>query len=287
MITIFQAVVIGLVQGITELFPISSLGHSVILPRLLGWNIHQNDTYYLTFLVATHLATAIVLLLFFWKDWVEITKGLMRSFVARRIDPKDTYAKLGWLLVVGTVPAGIIGLLFEQTLRKAFASAQIAAGFLIVNGIILLLAEKLRNKHENERHTASQSDKQMAKLSWAQSVAIGIAQSAALLPGISRSGSAMAGGLLAGLNNEDAARFSFLLATPIIAAAAVLKLPDLLNPSMSSMRTAVVFGALAAALSAFLSVKFLVQYFQTKKLTPFALYCMGAGVILSAYFLLK
>src|SRR6266702_3780139 len=137
MISILQAVVIGLVQGLTELFPISSLGHSVIIPSLLGCNIHQNDPYFLTFLVATHLATAIVLLGFFWRDWVGIVKGLARSFAAREIRADDTQAKLGWLLVLASVPAGILGLLFEEPLRSLFASARIAAGFLIVNGVIL------------------------------------------------------------------------------------------------------------------------------------------------------
>ena len=112
-----QAIVLGLLQGVSELFPISSLGHSVILPQLLGWNIHQNDPYFITFLVATHLATALVLLGFFWRDWVRIVKGLGRSLRDRGIDPADTDAKLAWLLIIGTIPAGILGLLLENKLR--------------------------------------------------------------------------------------------------------------------------------------------------------------------------
>lgn len=281
MISIFQAIIIGLAQGFTELFPVSSLGHSVIIPQLLGWNIHQNDSYFLTFLVATHLATAIVLFIFFWQDWVKIFQGLVRSFVAREIKATDTYAKLGWLLVVATVPAGIIGLLFEQSLRKVFASAKIAASFLILNGIILFMAERLRKRANTRRRreTQNQSDTNIAKLRWSQAVGIGAAQAGALLPGISRSGSSMAGGLLAGLNNEDAARFSFLLATPVIGAAALLKLPELFNASAAPLRGAIVAGAICAAITAFLSVRFLVKYFQTKTLTPFAVYCLGGGIV--------
>lgn len=286
MISILQAVVIGLVQGLTELFPISSLGHSVILPRLLGWNIHQNDSYYLTFLVATHLATATVLLLFFWKEWLEIFKGLGRSFAARRIDENDTYAKLGWLLVVGSVPVGILGLLLDQALRSAFASAQFAAAFLIINGLILFVAEQVRKRHDG-KHKKKENAHELARLKWSHVVGIGFAQSAALLPGISRSGSAMAGGLLAGLNNENAARFSFLLATPAIGGAALLKMPELFTTSLAPMREAIIIGAIAAGLSAFLSVKFLMRYFQTRTLTPFAIYCFVAGVILSVYFLVR
>ena len=136
-----RAIILGALQGVTELFPISSLGHAVILPQLFGWNIHQNDPYYITFLVATHFATALVLLGFFWRDWVRIVKGLGRSLRAREIAPDDADAKLGWLLVVGTIPAGILGLLLEHKLRHVFASAQSAAIFLTVNGLILFAAE--------------------------------------------------------------------------------------------------------------------------------------------------
>src|SRR6184192_1115395 len=134
LISYWQAIVLGLLQGVSELFPVSSLGHSVILPQLLGWNIHQNDPYFITFLVATHLATALVLLGFFWRDWVRIVKGLGRSLRDRGIDPADTDAKLAWLLIVGTIPAGILGLLLEHKLRGVFASAASASAFLIVNG---------------------------------------------------------------------------------------------------------------------------------------------------------
>jgi len=288
MLSILQAIILGLIQGFTELFPISSLGHSVIIPNLLGWNIHQSDGAFLTFLIATHLATATVLFLFFWKDWVLIFKGLGRSLAARKIEQNDTYAKLGWLLVVGTVPAGIIGLLFEKPIRELLASAQLAALFLIINGGVLLTAEKLRKQSRTRRTAISErSDQNIARLTWSRAVAVGTAQAAALFPGISRSGSSMAGGLLVGLNNEDAARFSFLLATPIIGAAALVKLPKLLSPVYSSMRPAIIIGSLCSAIAAYISVRFLVKFFETNTLKPFAYYCLIAGSIVSLYFLIR
>ena len=237
MITIFQAIILGLIQGAMELFPISSLGHSVIIPKLLGWNISQNDPFFLTFLVATHLATALVLFYFFWAEWKRIFGGLARSFKARQVSSSDTYAKLGWLLVVGTIPAGILGLIFQDSIRNLLNSAAEAAFFLMVNGLILLLAEALRrNRKSAAGQTPLQSDEHVARLKWFSAVKVGTAQAAALIPGISRSGSSMAGGLLAGLDNEAAARFSFLLATPIIGAAAVLKIPELFNSANSDLR---------------------------------------------------
>ena len=284
-ISIVQAVIRGLVQGLTELFPISILGHSVVIPRLLGWDIDQAAPSYLTLLVAMHLATAIVLVGFFWREWLAIVRGLVRSFLARRVDEHDTYAKLGWLLVVGTIPVGLLGLLFQDVVSKLFASARIAAAMLVINGLVLFAAERLRRKRENTPHSRLQSNAQIAHLSWVQAVGIGLSQAAALSPGISRSGSSMAGGLLAGLDNENAARFSFLLATPVIGAAALLKLPELFTPEAEPMRTAIIAGALCAGVAAFVSVKFLLRYFQTRTLTPFAVYCVVIGLSLSGYFL--
>ena len=286
MLSIFQAVILGLIQGFTELFPISSLGHSVIIPSLIGWNIHQGDGAFLTFLVATHLATATVLFLFFWKDWILILKGLFRSLYSRKIDHSDTYAKLGWLLVIGTIPAGILGLLFEQSVRSLLASAQTAALFLIINGFVLLAAESLR-KNRSTTSKDEQSDKNIAKLTWSKSVAVGSAQAAALFPGISRSGSSMAGGLLVGLNNEDAARFSFLLATPIIGAAALLKLPQLFSSEYTTMRPAIFLGSLCSAFGAYVSVKFLLRFFKTNTLKPFAIYCLVAGSVATLFLLFR
>jgi undecaprenyl-diphosphatase len=280
-----QAILLGLLQGFAELFPISSLGHSVIVPQLLGWNIHQNDAYFITFLVATHLATALVLLGFFWRDWVRIVKGLWRSLRERQIAPDNTDAKLGWLLVVATIPAGILGLLFETALRDVFASGRSASFFLILNGIMLYGAERLRRRApEAVSSNNEESDRRIARLlRFVHSVFIGAAQALALIPGFSRSGASMSGGLLVGLNNEDSARFAFLLATPIIGAAAVLKLPDFLGSTGNGVRGPALAASLCAAATAYLSVRFLVRYFETNTLTPFAIYCVVAGAASLAY----
>ena len=280
-----QAILLGLLQGFAELFPISSLGHSVIVPQLLGWNIHQNDAYFITFLVATHLATALVLLGFFWRDWVRIVKGLWRSLRERQIAPDNTDAKLGWLLVVATIPAGILGLLFETALRDVFASGRSASFFLILNGIMLYGAERLRRRApEAVSSNNEESDRRIARLlRFVHSVFIGAAQALALIPGFSRSGASMSGGLLVGLNNEDSARFAFLLATPIIGAAAVLKLPDFLGSTGNGVRGPALAASLCAAATAYLSVRFLVRYFETNTLTPFAIYCVIAGAASLAY----
>ncbi len=289
MISYFQAIILGLLQGFSELFPISSLGHSVILPRLVGWDIRQNDEFFITFLVATHLATALVLLGFFWRDWVRIIKGLGRSLRDRGIAPDDRDAKLGWLLIVGTIPVGILGLLLEHPLRDVFASAQSASIFLALNGLLLYGAERLRRRASSavavSAVVAGEPDARIAeKLTFKSAVFVGTAQALALIPGISRSGATMGAGLLAGLSNEDAARYSFLLATPIIGAAAVLKLPDLFGATGDGLRGQALVGALCSAVTAYIAVKFLMRFFETNKLTPFALYCGLAGVAASIYF---
>jgi undecaprenyl-diphosphatase len=287
MLSVAQAIILGLIQGFTELFPISSLGHSVIIPGLFSWHIHQDDPYFVTFLVATHVATAVVLFIFFWDDWMKILAGLWRTIKTRSIAPGDTYARLGWLLVVGSIPAGILGLALDKPLRTVFGSPQIAAMFLVFNGFMLYGAERLRKRGRNRPQTAEQSDQKVASLSIKRAIGIGTAQAGALLPGISRSGASMAGGLLSGLNNEQAARFSFLLATPIIGAAALLKLPKLADSSMSSEHGAFLAGAICAAISAYFSVKFLVKYFETRTLTPFAYYCIFGGILYSFLLLTK
>jgi len=279
-ITYFQSVVLGLLQGVAELFPISSLGHSVILPSLLGWNIHQNKPYFLTFLVAVHLATALVLLGFFWSDWVRIIKGLGRSLRDREIADSD--AKLGWLLILGTIPAGILGLLLQDSLRKLFASPEYASVFLALNGLMLFGAEALRRRAPV---VAEDDDERIAKtVGWWQASTVGAAQAIALIPGFSRSGAAMGGGLLVGLSHKDAARFAFLLATPIILAAAVLKLPDLAGSQGNGVRGPALVGALCSALTAYLAVRFLMKYFETRTLIPFAVYCLCAGTACAVYF---
>jgi undecaprenyl-diphosphatase len=283
-ISYLQAIILGLVQGIAEPFPISSLGHGVVLPQLFGWNIHQNDDYFLAFLVATHCATAIVLFFFFFDDWMRIFHGLGRSLRDREIGAADSDARLGWVIIMGTIPAGLLGLLLEHPLRTLFASAQTAAAFLIVNGILLLLFERLRRRPPRPDDYLGDSDPRIAKMSFKQALAIGGAQAAALIPGISRSGITMGGGLLTGLSNEDAARYAFLLATPIIGAAGVLKLPELMGSAGAGVRGQALVGALAAALTTYLAVKFLLKYFETNRLTPFGIYCIGMGLFCTLVF---
>ncbi len=280
-ISFLQATVLGLLQGIAEPFPISSLGHAVIAPQLFGWNIHQNDPFFLSFLVAIHCATALVLLLFFWRDWQRIFAGLGRSIAQRRIGAEDDDARLGWLLVIGTIPAALIGVVLEEPLRSLFASAQIAALFLIVNGVLLLVFERYRRRSPRPGDYLGDGDARIAKIGLRRAFAIGCAQVGALIPGISRSGITMGGGLLSGLSNEDAARYAFLLATPIIGAAGVLKLPELIGPAGNGVRAQALVGALAAALSTYLAVRFLMRFFETQRLTPFGIYCIIAGVTYS------
>jgi undecaprenyl-diphosphatase len=284
-ITYFQAIVLGLLQGVAELFPISSLGQSVILPQLLGWNIHQDDPYFIAFLVATHLATAIVLLVFFGRDWVRILSGMWRSLVEREIAADNPEGRLGWLVVVATIPAGILGLLLQDKLQAVFASARSAAFFLILNGFMLYGAELLRRRAPGVPEDDPNEDERIVRrTTWRKSIGVGAAQALALIPGFSRSGASMGGGLLAGLSNEDAAKFAFLLATPIIGAAALLKIPVLLGSDGNGVRGPAVAASLCAAVTAYLSVRFLMRYFETNRLTPFAIYCVVAGTACSIYF---
>jgi undecaprenyl-diphosphatase len=280
-ISYWQAIVLGLLQGFSELFPISSLGHSVIVAKLVGWHIDQNADFFIVFLVGTHFATALVLLGFFWRDWVRILKGLGRSLRDREIADPD--AKLAWLLVVGTIPAGILGLTLEHKLRAVFTSAESASIFLIANGFLLYGAELLRRRAPADE--PGDPDARIAeRVGWKESFGVGAAQALALIPGFSRSGASMGGGLLAGLTNIDAARFAFLLATPIIGAAAVLKLPDLLGSTGNGVRGQTLVGAICSALTAYLAVRFLMRFFHTNRLTPFAIYCALAGTAAAIYF---
>jgi undecaprenyl-diphosphatase len=271
-----QAALLGLLQGVTELFPVSSLGHTVILPSLLGWHLDQANSQFVAFVVLTHLATALVLLGFFWKDWMHIVRGILRSLRKREIRENDTYAKLGWLIIVSTIPVGVLGLLFQESLTQLFAAPKLIATVLLVNGIMLFGAERLRRKAQEGKG----DDSIIARLSWQQSISIGCAQCFALIPGFSRTGLTMTGGLLNGLSHENAARYSFLLATPVIFAAAILKVPDLFIGS-STVFGQSLFGALCAAIAAYVSIRFLTKYFESKTLLPFALYCIVAGALFS------
>ena len=276
-ISYLQALILGALQGLSEPFPISSLGHAVLLPKLLGWDIHQNDDYFLTFLVATHCATALVLFLFFLDDWKRIWFGFVRS-VKGKATPRDLDARLAWVIIIGTIPAGILGIALEHKLRSLFASPTSAAIFLTINGVLLLAVERFRRRPARPGDGEGDGDERIAKLGFRQALGIGAAQALALIPGISRSGVTMGGGLLAGLSNEDAARYAFLLATPVIAAAGLLKLPELFGSAGDGVRGQALVGAIAAAITTWAAVKFLLKYFETSRLTPFGYYCVGAGI---------
>jgi undecaprenyl-diphosphatase len=286
-LTFAQAIVLGVLQGITELFPVSSLGHSVILPQLLGWTDvvaaqSADESYFLALLVGLHVATALALLAFYRATWARIARGLLASLSTRRIDTPDQ--RLGWLLVVATIPAGLVGLLLEHTLRVVFARPLAAAAFLLLNGLILLFGEWVRRRAEVRRVVAAHErtaggDRRLDTLEFREAGAVGVAQVLALLPGISRSGITMVTGLARGLDHEDAARFSFLLATPIILAAGVYKLPDLLGPNGDGVGPQILVGSVAAGITAYLSVRFLTRWFETRTLLPFAVYSLIVGAV--------
>jgi undecaprenyl-diphosphatase len=311
MISYLQAVVIGLLQGVTELFPVSSLGHSVLVPAFIGgsWEtlVTQSTTQtsesspYLAIIVALHVATALALIVFFRSDWVRIIRGFVRtlgpSIAARRIVATDADERLAWLLVIATIPVGITGLALEHTFRTLFAKPLAAAIFLTINGLILLAGEGLRRRAPTDVDDTTPSQaaqpatsstmpavdvnpapaRRLATLHYCEAAIIGFFQTFALLAGISRAGIAMVGGLARGLSHRDAARFSFLLATPVILAAGVLKLPTLAGPAGDHIHGQILLGAAVAGLASYASVKWLTRYFETRTLTPFAIYCLVAG----------
>ena len=286
MITYFQAIVMGLLQGFTELFPISSLGHSVLVPYLFGWhNIVNSETksesFFLAFLVALHVATATALLIFYRKEWVKLIGGFFSSVKKRRIS--TSHERLVWLLIIATIPAGLTGLIFEHILRTQFAKPLSAIIFLAVNGIILLAGDRYaRQRAKKEREfTLDSSVAHTAKaISPGRASIIGVAQVFALIAGISRSGITIVSGIYSGLDYEDSARFSFLLATPIIMAAGVYKLPDLFGPNGNGIRGQILVGAVLAGIAAYISVRFLDKYFRNKTLRPFGIYCLSISFLM-------
>ncbi|MGC0420046.1 undecaprenyl-diphosphate phosphatase [Embleya sp. AB8] len=292
-----EAIGVGLLQGVTELFPVSSLGHSILLPALLGghWkedlDVSAADSPYLSVLVGLHLATALALIVFFRRDWVRVISGLISSARHHRIETVDE--KLAWLLIVATIPVGIAGLALDKVFRENLGKPIPAAIFLTLNGLVLFVTERLRRGGTGRRratdnvrmvgdehlHPDELSDRRIAKLGWGRALIIGGAQVLALLPGISRSGVTISAGIFKGLRHEDSARFAFLLATPVIGAAALLKVPSLLGHQGDGIRGQVLAGAIAAFVAGYIAVRFLTRYFETRTLTPFAVYCTltGAG----------
>jgi undecaprenyl-diphosphatase len=287
-ISYFQAIVIGLIQGVTELFPISSLGHSVLVPAWLGWDTvvgaeSANESFYLAFLVAIHVATALALLVYFRADWARIIKAFFRVIRTRKLTTPDE--RLAYLIVIATIPVGLLGLALEHTLRTVFAKPLAAAICLTLNGLLLAGGEAARRRSARIHRLAAiapqtaetEPGRRLDTLSGKEAGIVGVAQTAALFPGISRSGITMVAGLVRGLDHEDAARFSFLLATPVILAAGLLKIPDLFGSLGDGVRGQALAGAIAAAIAAYAAVRFLVRFFKTRTLIPFAIYCLIAG----------
>jgi undecaprenyl-diphosphatase len=271
--SLLQAILLAALQGVTELFPVSSLGHAVILPRLLGWAVDQRSPHFLPFLVLLHLGTAAALLIYFWRDWIGLLLGIVGQGDAQAVAANR---RLLWLLIVGTLPAAVIGFLLEKFFRGLFGAPSVAAAFLALNGIVLIVTERLRR-------TAGQGS--LAKLGWSKALLVGLCQCGALIPGLSRSGLTMAGGLGVGLNHAEAARFSFLLATPIIAGAGVLEVPKLLHEEAAGTGIGLgvaLIGGLVAAVTAYASTAFLMRFFKqhdVQALNPFAYYCIAAGLV--------
>ena len=268
-----NAIALAILQGISELFPISSLGHAVIVPSLLGWSIDQHSPQFLPFVVVLHVGTAVALLLYFWREWLQIGLGVIG---AGGRDPANARHAL-LLIVVATVPAVVIGFLFEKFVRGLFASPLVAALFLVMNGFLLLLGDWLRI------HGAQNRPIEPGSLTWKGALAIGFWQCLAFIPGLSRSGAAMVGGLVAGLQHEEAAHFSFLIATPIIAGAAVLEIPKLLALPGHGISLLAIAAGIVSGVTAYLSIAFLMRYFRRHDfddaLVPFAIYCWVAGAI--------
>jgi undecaprenyl-diphosphatase len=328
-LTYSEAIIVGFIQGVTELFPVSSLGHNVLIPALLGgsWardlDVSKPESPYLAFIVGLHVATAIGITAYFWRDWVRIIGGFFSSLRRMQIETPDQ--KLAWMIIFATIPVGLAGLIFEHAFRVLFGVPSRAAIFLVINGVILFSAERFRTRksraadqqvlaerdrepepelvgaggtvgahasgqralRQEELIGAIQSDRRIVDFGYGQAILIGSAQVLALLAGISRDGVTMAAGMFRGLSREDAARFAFLLATPVILAAGVLKVPDLLGPLGNGIRPQILAGSIVSGIGAYVSVRFLVRYFRTKTLTPFAIYCVVAGLACLIYFGLK
>jgi undecaprenyl-diphosphatase len=319
-LTYLEAAVVGLVQGVSELFPVSSLGHAVLIPALIGgqWgadlDVSKAESPYLAFIVGLHVATATALLVYFWKDWVRIAGGFASSVRDRRVETTDQ--RLAWMIVLATIPVGLVGLVAEHPFRVIFGKPVVAGVFLAVNGVILIAGERFRRRASLDadariaagRRTelvavgggmaaapppaapagiapaaAVMADRRLSAMGYGRAIVIGSAQILALLAGISRDGVTMVAGMRRGLSREDAARFAFLLSTPVILAAGMLKIPDLFGPLGQGIRGQIVLGSVLSGLGAYAAIRFLVRYLQTRSLTPFGIYCLVAGLACVAY----
>src|SRR5947209_18603141 len=287
-LNIWQIIFLALLQGITELFPISSLGHTVILPGLFGWGDLVRNKSFLPLIVALHLVTSIALVIYFWRDWLQVCRSLVKSVKEGEVKT-GTEEWVSFLIIIGCIPAGLLGVFLEKPLKILFATPLVASTFLVVNGSLLFLGEAMRRRavakevdlHPKEREGLFRP---LSSLTWKEALIVGFAQALALIPGISRSGASMVAGLGVRLNHEDAARFSFLLGTPIIGAAALLEVPQLSGQS-SHVLLLIGIGMVLSGVAAFFSTKFLLKYFETRTLYPFAIYCWILGLVALILFL--
>jgi undecaprenyl-diphosphatase len=266
-LTALQAIIMAVLQGVTELFPVSSLGHAVILPRLLNWGIDLKAPDWLAYLVVMHLGTSIALFAFFWRDWLSFLRSLINASDAKAKTDRRTF----FYVILATIPAVLVGSVFRKLLGDAFAAPAIAAAFLIVNGFILYFGDRI----------GEESVGSLSQLNWKGALAVGFAQCLALIPGISRSGATMVAGVVAGLKHSEAARFSFLMGAPIILAANVYEAPKLMKEGATLGGMAILSGVVAG-IFAYLSLTLLMRYFnrhEFEAMSPFAYYCWAAGVI--------
>lgn len=265
--SVLEILLFAILQGVTELFPISSLGHGVIIPDVLHWQLDRSNEAFLPLMVVLHLGTAAALLIYFRRDW----QALLGGFLQARGKPDNPASRLLWLLVIGTLPAGILGLLLEKKLRLIFSSTSLVLGFLLLNGLLLLVGDYLKRRQRGHA---------LEGLTPASALKIGFAQSLALLPGISRSGATLTAGLAMGLDYAASARFSFLLATPIILAAGLLEVPKLLRMAGQVPTGLIGMAGVLSGLCAYASTWFLMRYFnqhEAAALRPYAWYCILAG----------
>ena len=334
-LTYLEAAVVGLVQGVSELFPVSSLGHNVLIPALIGgsWardlNVADANSPYLAFIVGMHVATAIALLIYFWRDWIRIIGGFLSSIRHRQVQTRDQ--RMAWMIILATIPVGLVGVVADKPFREIFGKPILAGVFLIINGVILYCGERFRpassiradqeiaaqrqqalmpapagvrrqpvpagpGMARQARHAsgqqavrqeelvqAVQADERLSRMGYLRALIIGSSQILALLAGISRDGITMVTGMSRGLSREDAARFAFLLATPVILAAGVLELPKLTGPEGHGIHGQILLGSILSGVGAYVSVRFLMRYFQTRTLTPFAIYCFVFGLLAVVY----
>jgi undecaprenyl-diphosphatase len=288
----FRAIILGALQGFSELFPVSSLGHTVLFPHLFGWNqlvkyqYSSADNAWLAFIVMLHVGSALGLLIYFWRDWIAIVKAFFATLGKRRIE--TTNERMAWLIIAASIPTGILGLIFEHPARVATGKPEVAAVFLVVNGIVLFIAQRLMRRSEVRALAQREGVKRdggrvLDTLEYREAAVLGVAQSGGLIAGISRDGMVMAMGLARGLDNADSARISFLMATPIILAAGLYKIPDLTGHLGNGIRGYAVLACVVAAVVAVFTVHFLTRYFRRGNLYPFAAYCVLFGLAMVIY----